>query len=149
RQTLRRQRIGEPGEVPELAESALHEDDGQQDAGQQEGYIAGPPGRFVEQEELHLDDPQGCAETPGPKRCPHLPRRQAGCSDLIAGAFRDNGGGGRRIMTDIDAFLAARDVLMRLRDDYAAAHETFRWPRLTHFNWALDYFDRIEGAETR
>jgi acetyl-CoA synthetase len=54
-----------------------------------------------------------------------------------------------RIMTDIDAFLAARDVLMRLRDDYVQAYEEFRWPNLTRFNWALDFFDKIEGAEER
>src|SRR5262245_4445583 len=50
-------------------------------------------------------------------------------------------------MADIDAFLAARDFLMRHREDYAQAYDAFRWPALTHFNWALDYFDRIEGAE--
>ena len=26
---------------------------------------------------------------------------------------------------------------------------SFRWPALTRFNWALDYFDRIEGGESR
>ncbi|HEX4571577.1 MAG TPA: AMP-binding protein, partial [Dongiaceae bacterium] len=52
-------------------------------------------------------------------------------------------------MADIDEFLAARDFLMRHRDDYAAAYESFRWPALTRFNWALDYFDRIDGGESR
>jgi acetyl-CoA synthetase len=52
-------------------------------------------------------------------------------------------------MADIDEFLAARDFLMRHRDDYATAYESFRWPVLTRFNWALDYFDRIEGGENR
>jgi acetyl-CoA synthetase len=52
-------------------------------------------------------------------------------------------------MADIDEFLAARDFLMRHRDDYATAYESFRWPTLTRFNWALDYFDRIEGGENR
>jgi len=52
-------------------------------------------------------------------------------------------------MPDIDEFLAARDFLMRHRDDYATAYGSFRWPALTRFNWALDYFDRIEDGENR
>ncbi len=40
-----------------------------------------------------------------------------------------------------DAFLAARDFLLAHRTDYATAVRDFRWPALTHFNWALDYFD--------
>ena len=39
------------------------------------------------------------------------------------------------------AFLQARDFLLRHRSDYASAYAGFRWPRLDHFNWALDYFD--------
>ena len=39
------------------------------------------------------------------------------------------------------AFLAARDFLLEHRDDYATAYRDFRWPQLTRFNWALDYFD--------
>ncbi len=38
-------------------------------------------------------------------------------------------------------FLAARDFLLRHREDYAAAYRDFRWPKLERFNWALDYFD--------
>ena len=41
------------------------------------------------------------------------------------------------------AFRAARDLLLRHRTDYAAAMAEFRWPRLTEFNWALDWFDVI------
>src|SRR5215472_1244286 len=52
-------------------------------------------------------------------------------------------------MANIDAFLTARDFLMRHREDYTRAYEEFRWPALTQFNWALDYFDHIDGAETR
>lgn len=37
-------------------------------------------------------------------------------------------------------FLEARDGLLALRKDYAAARR-FRWPVLDHFNWALDHFD--------
>jgi acetyl-CoA synthetase len=38
-------------------------------------------------------------------------------------------------------FRAARDLLLRHRDDYAAATGEFSWPQLTEFNWALDWFD--------
>jgi acetyl-CoA synthetase len=39
------------------------------------------------------------------------------------------------------AFLQARDFLLRHRDDYATAYKDFSWPELTEFNWALDWFD--------
>jgi acetyl-CoA synthetase len=38
-------------------------------------------------------------------------------------------------------FLAARDFLLRHREDYATAYRDFEWPKLDRFNWALDYFD--------
>ena len=41
------------------------------------------------------------------------------------------------------AFRAARDLLLRHRDDYAAARREFSWPVLGEFNWALDWFDVI------
>lgn len=41
------------------------------------------------------------------------------------------------------AFTAARDLLLARRDDATAACRDFRWPRLEHFNWALDHFDAI------
>jgi acetyl-CoA synthetase len=41
------------------------------------------------------------------------------------------------------AFRAARDLLLRHRDDYAAAKREFSWPALEEFNWALDWFDVI------
>jgi acetyl-CoA synthetase len=41
------------------------------------------------------------------------------------------------------AFRAARDLLLRHRDDYAAARREFTWPVLGEFNWALDWFDPI------
>ncbi|MGV8675579.1 AMP-binding protein [Pseudomonas aeruginosa] len=40
-------------------------------------------------------------------------------------------------------FLAARDFLLAHRTDYATAVRDFRWPQLTEFNWALDYFDAM------
>jgi acetyl-CoA synthetase len=39
--------------------------------------------------------------------------------------------------------IAARDLLLRLREDLAAAGREFQWPRFEEFNWALDYFDVI------
>jgi acetyl-CoA synthetase len=39
------------------------------------------------------------------------------------------------------AFIAARDFLLRHREDYGTAYREFRWPKLERFNWALDYFD--------
>ncbi|MBN3785352.1 AMP-binding protein [Burkholderia sp. Ac-20353] len=39
------------------------------------------------------------------------------------------------------AFLDARDLLLRHRTDYERAYHEFEWPQLDTFNWALDYFD--------
>jgi acetyl-CoA synthetase len=41
------------------------------------------------------------------------------------------------------AFFDARAFLIEHREDYATAYRDFRWPVLTEFNWALDYFDEI------
>ena len=41
------------------------------------------------------------------------------------------------------AFRAARDLLLNHREDYRTARETFSWPALDEFNWALDWFDVI------
>jgi acetyl-CoA synthetase len=45
-----------------------------------------------------------------------------------------------------DAFVMARDQLLRLRHDPVAAAREFRWPELDTFNWACDYFDQL-GAQ--
>lgn len=44
------------------------------------------------------------------------------------------------------AFVAARDFLLAHRTDYERAVRGFSWPRLTHFNWALDYFDAMAAG---
>ncbi len=49
-------------------------------------------------------------------------------------------------MIDADAFLAARDLLLAHRSDIDAARAAFRWPALTHFNFALDHFDRLAAG---
>ena len=46
-------------------------------------------------------------------------------------------------MSDAKSFLEARDFLLQHRGDYEAATRGFQWPRLTRFNWALDYFDTM------
>lgn len=48
-----------------------------------------------------------------------------------------------------ETFRAARDFLLRHREDYTAAYEGFRWPRQDHFNWALDWFDVIARDNDR
>ncbi|NUU31349.1 AMP-binding protein [Arthrobacter sp. C9C5] len=46
-------------------------------------------------------------------------------------------------MTVTEEFRAARDRLLALRGDYAAARQEFEWPRFQEFNFALDWFDQI------
>ena len=46
-------------------------------------------------------------------------------------------------------FKAARDFLLRHRENYEAACSGFRWPALDRFNWALDWFDPLAQAERR
>src|SRR5499427_10453178 len=42
-----------------------------------------------------------------------------------------------------ETFRAARDLLLRHRDDPATAVREFSWPELAEFNWALDWFDVV------
>ncbi|MER6911914.1 AMP-binding protein [Streptomyces sp. NPDC000594] len=46
-------------------------------------------------------------------------------------------------------FRAARDFLLRHREDYRRAYDGFVWPRPTRFNWALDWFDVIARGNDR
>jgi acetyl-CoA synthetase len=49
-----------------------------------------------------------------------------------------------------EAYRAARDVLLRHRDDYDAAVAAFRWPEVwDRFNWALDWFDPVAQENPR
>ena len=52
-------------------------------------------------------------------------------------------------MIPTEAFRQARDFLVAHRTDYAAAYRDFRWPRLEHFNWAIDWFDAVGRGNTR
>jgi acetyl-CoA synthetase len=44
-------------------------------------------------------------------------------------------------MTPTEKFLAARDFLLTTRSNYEKAYREFRWPDLSEFNWARDWFD--------
>ena len=46
-----------------------------------------------------------------------------------------------------EPFIAARDLLLRLRSDYDAAVREFHWPMMDRFNWALDYFDHLPTTD--
>lgn len=50
-------------------------------------------------------------------------------------------------MLEREKFIFARDFLLQHREDYMTAVRDFVWPRLTHFNWALDYFGQTESAK--
>jgi acetyl-CoA synthetase len=49
----------------------------------------------------------------------------------------------------VEEFKYARDYLLALRDNYPLAKARFAWPKLSRFNWALDWFDGelAQGAE--
>ncbi len=49
-------------------------------------------------------------------------------------------------MSVTDEYRAARDRLLELRTDYAAAKAEFVWPRFEHFNYALDWFDPVAAG---
>lgn len=44
-------------------------------------------------------------------------------------------------MQSVEAFTAARQDLLKWREDYDRAYADFQWPQLDKFNWALDWFD--------
>lgn len=46
-----------------------------------------------------------------------------------------------------DTFRAARDLLLRHREDYESARREFAWPDLPEFNWALDWFDVLAAEQ--
>jgi acetyl-CoA synthetase len=47
-----------------------------------------------------------------------------------------------------EVFAAAREILLRSREDYEQAYAAFSWPELDEFNWALDWFDTIASEAT-
>ncbi len=46
-------------------------------------------------------------------------------------------------------FIAARDFLLRYREDYATAYRDFTWPETRWFRWALDILDEMARGDTR
>src|ERR1700733_4174168 len=66
-------------------------------------------------------------------RRPSRPARVAATIGRMSEATRESSG--------TAAYRAARDLLLRHREDYEAAKAAFAWPRLDEFNWALDWFD--------
>ena len=54
-------------------------------------------------------------------------------------------------MTTVSAaYRAARDELVRHREDYAAVVSAFNWPEVgERFNWATDWFDSIAQGNSR
>ena len=55
---------------------------------------------------------------------------------------------GHSTMRELDQFLNARNLLIKQRTNYEAAYAEFSWPKLDHFNWAIDYFDAIAQNNT-
>ena len=49
-------------------------------------------------------------------------------------------------MSNSRRFIALRDQLLRVREDWQAACDAFRWPLFEEFNWAGDYFDVIAAG---
>lgn len=47
------------------------------------------------------------------------------------------------------SFIEARNFLLAHRLDYKGAYRDFRWPALSDFNWALQYFDVIANGNHR
>ena len=45
----------------------------------------------------------------------------------------------------MDDFRRARDFLLEHRLDYETAYREFRWPDLSRFNFALDWFDQVQS----
>jgi acetyl-CoA synthetase len=52
-------------------------------------------------------------------------------------------------MTPTESFERAREVLLRHREDLDAARAEFRWPTLTEFNWAWDWFDVLAARKDK
>ena len=47
------------------------------------------------------------------------------------------------------AFIELRDRLLREGVSHEQALQSFHWPAIPHFNWAMDYFDRIAAGNER
>ena len=52
-------------------------------------------------------------------------------------------------MNATESFRRARDFLLVHREDYGGACAGFRWPELSEFNWAIDWFDVLARGNGR
>ncbi|WP_313814792.1 AMP-binding protein [Glutamicibacter sp.] len=52
-------------------------------------------------------------------------------------------------MNNTEKFRAARDVLLRHREDYPSARKEFSWPLFDNFNFAYDWFDAVAADPQR
>ena len=52
-------------------------------------------------------------------------------------------------MSGAEKFAAARQFLLDHRTDYEKAYREFRWPELSDFNWARDWFDAYAQGNTK
>ncbi len=52
-------------------------------------------------------------------------------------------------MNNTEKFRAARDVLLKFREDYSSARKEFSWPLFDNFNFAYDWFDAIAADPQR
>jgi len=52
-------------------------------------------------------------------------------------------------MTPTETFAKAREQLLALRNEQPKANAEFRWPELTHFNWAIHWFDHHARGNSR
>jgi acetyl-CoA synthetase len=52
-------------------------------------------------------------------------------------------------MDAAETFIRLRDAVLLGGRSYAETRAAFHWPGPTHFNWALDYFDRIAAGNER
>ncbi len=52
------------------------------------------------------------------------------------------------ITEDVQKFFDLREFILNVKN-YDEAYAGFKWPRITKFNWATDYFDKIAAGNTK
>ncbi len=54
----------------------------------------------------------------------------------------------KEITHDTQKFFDLRNFILKVKN-YEEAYEGFKWPRITKFNWATDYFDKIAAGNSK
>ena len=54
----------------------------------------------------------------------------------------------KKITPDVQKFFDLRNFVLNAKN-YEEAYEGFKWPRITKFNWATDYFDKIAAGNSK